>query len=279
MFFKYLLTLSIWSCCHSLINLRYIVAASILSNPSTHVTLTPGHEIALNCVVADYPDAEFTWHRIRHHGPPGTIDGREEQMLENPNKYIIDSNNLILKSPTMNDAGDYICRVREPIYNLMENQKVIPVRARPYIYDFDLEFSTTRSAIVEEGNQLKLVCNVVDDEKLVITWQMSKYEEDDMNEVHSGEDGISIETYNATSKALIIDKLTKDHRRFYRCNVTNGITDNSKVILIRVKDKYTVIWPTVGIFIELAILLGVIFVVDSRKVEPDLETPESKIDI
>lgn len=264
------------------------MASSIVSEPAAHVALTPGREISLKCEVADFPEVTFTWHRrarkFRTTDTEEEVKQHEEAVTNKENKYEVSNNNLVLKSPNLSDIGEYICRASGPtnvVGELLEHEKVIQVRPRPHIYEFDLESSTTRSAVVEEGTTMRLVCNVKDDSvdslKLTITWQMSKYDENDMNDIHSGEEGIRIESYNLTSHALIIDKLSKDHRRFYRCNVTNGITDNSKVILIRVKNKYTVIWPTVGIVIELVILLGVIFVVDSRKVEPDLEKPNRKI--
>lgn len=258
------------------------VQALPITVESNQVALTPGHEILLRCNIAEYPDEQFNWFRIKHYSskevPP--IEGKlEEELKPNDDRFIVNNNVIIIKSPTFNDVGDYYCRVKNP-RDGMETEKMITVRAKPYIYEFDLESSTFRSATIEEGKSLKLICNVIDDytpeSKIKISWQMSKYDENDMNDVISGEDGIRLEMYNSTSNALIIDRVTKDHRKFYKCQVSNGITDNNKVILIRVKDKYTVIWPTVGIVIELVILIGVIIIVENRKVEPDKDTYDRK---
>lgn len=258
------------------------VQALPITVESNQVALTPGHEILLRCNIAEYPDEQFNWFRIKHYSskevPP--IEGKlEEELKPNDDRFIVNNNVIIIKSPTFNDVGDYYCRVKNP-RDGMETEKMITVRAKPYIYEFDLESSTFRSATIEEGKSLKLICNVIDDytpeSKIKISWQMSKYDENDMNDVISGEDGIRLEMYNSTSNALIIDRVSKDHRKFYKCQVSNGITDNNKVILIRVKDKYTVIWPTVGIVIELVILIGVIIIVENRKVEPDKDTYDRK---
>lgn len=257
-------------------------AASPITVEANQVALTPGHEIVLRCNIAEYPSEQFSWFRVRQYSnkdlPPP--EGRlEEELKQTDDRFIINNNNIIIKSPTFQDVGDYYCRVKNPRDD-MESEKMIIVRAKPYIYEFDLESSTLRSANIEEGESLKLICNVIDDytpeSKIKISWHMSKYDENDMNDVISGEDGIRLETYNSTSNALIIDRVTKDHRKFYKCQASNGITDSSKVILIRVKDKYTVIWPTVGIVIEIVILIGVIIVVENRKVEPDKEIYDRK---
>lgn len=259
-----------------------LVQASPITVESNQVALTPGHEILLRCNIAEYPDEQFNWFRIKHYSIkeiPPIEEKLEEELKQNDDRFIINNNVIIIKSPTFNDVGDYYCRVKNP-RDGMETEKMITVRAKPYIYEFDLESSTFRSATIEEGKSLKLICNVIDDytpeSKIKISWQMSKYDENDMNDVISGEDGVRLEMYNSTSNALIIDRVTKDHRKFYKCQVSNGITDNNKVILIRVKDKYTVIWPTVGIVIELVILIGVIIVVENRKVEPDKDTYDRK---
>lgn len=254
----------------------HFVLGSPITVEANQVALTPGHEFALKCNIAEYPDEKFLWFRVRQYSnkeqPPIETKGMEEELKQGDDRYIIQNNAIIIKSPTLADVGDYYCRVKNPREDL-ESEKMILVRARPYIADFQIDSSTTKSAIVQEGKQLKLFCNIIDDfaldSNLKVSWHMSKFDEIDMNDVINGEDGIRLESYNSTSHALIIDKVTKDHRRFYKCQVTNGIADNSKVILIRVKDKYTVLWPTFGIFIELVILIGVIVIVENRKVEPD----------
>lgn len=260
----------------------HYVAGSPITVEANQVALTPGHEIVLKCNIAEYPNAQFAWFRMRQYSSRETQPQErvEEELKQNNDRYIINNNVIILKSPTFLDVGDYYCRVKERSDD-MEYQKMISVRAKPYIHEFDLESSTYRSAVIEEGKSLKLPCNVIDDyspeSNIRISWHMSKFDENDMNDVISGEDGIKTEIYNSTSQALIIDRVTKDHRRFYKCQVSNGITDNNKVILIRVKDKYTFLWPTVGIVIELVVLIAVIIIVENRKVEPDKVTYDRKL--
>lgn len=278
---KSCLTLLVWC---SFVHLLHSTSldASIVSEPDANIALTPGHEITLKCTAADYPEIQFSWHR-RRRLTTGQIE-EEEQISNKDKKFIINNGALILKSPTLNDVGDYYCRVTEMRQGMIDNEKMISIRAKPFIIDFDLPTFTGRSAVVVSGEQLKLYCTVFDEfatpGQLSIKWQMSKYDEnEDMNEVQTGEDGIKVERFNETSIALIIDKVTQDHRRHYKCNATNGITDNGKVIYIRVRDKYTTIGPAVAILFELVILLGIIFFSNSRKVEPDKDLYESKVNM
>lgn len=267
---------------HSPLKSGLYVSGLPITVEANQVALTPGHEFILKCKIPEYPDEKFSWFRIKHYSKKDMeqsilsntpLPSREEELKQVNNKYIIQDNAIIIKSPTFDDVGDYYCRVKNPRDDLESSEKMITVRARPFIYDFDIESSTTKSAIVEEGSSLTIPCNVVDDfapnSDIRVTWQMAKYDENDMNDVINGEDGIKTISYNATSHALIIDKVRGEHRRYYKCQVTNNITDNNKIILIRVKNKYTALWPTFGIVLELVILIGVICIVENRKVEPD----------
>lgn len=255
-----------------------VVTGSPIIVEANQVALTPGHEIILSCNLPEYPRQEFTWHRSKLI-PNKYSTLPEETMKSEKDRYIIQDNSLILKKPNYNDVGDYICRVKDPAEGV-ETEKKIIVRARPYIQDFELEGATYRSAVIEEGSSLKIICNVIDEyvplTDINVKWTMSKFEETATDEIVDGDQGIRFESYNTTSNALIIDKVTKDHRSFFRCHASNGLTDNSKVIFIRVKDKYTFIWPSLGILFELIILLVVIFVVENRKVEPDKEVYDHK---
>lgn len=252
----------------------YYVSGSPITAAANKVTLTPGQEIALRCNIIEYPEAKFAWFRRKVYPYSEMKFGEGQEELDASDaRYTISNNAMIIKSSTLADTGDYFCKVQGNLEGVTEPEKMISVRPKPYIFDFDLESSTYKSAVVEEGKPLKISCNVIDDyfspDMINISWHMSKYEENDMNDINSGEDGIRVEMNNKTSSDLIIDQVTKDHRRLYKCQVSNGVTENSKTILIRVKNKYTVIWPAVGIVIELVILIGIICVVENRKVEPD----------
>lgn len=255
-----------------------LVTGSPIIVEANEVALTPGHTLILTCNLTDYPNAEFTWHRTRL-SPNNKKTFNEEDMVNKKERYIVQNNVLTLKSPNFNDVADYYCRVRNPPGEIEEMQKRIMVRARPYIQDFDLKDSTYRSAAVEEGQPLKIVCNVVDEFALLsdikLNWTTSRFEESVTDQIQE-EEGIRTEVYNQTSLGLIIDNVTKDHRRFFKCHASNGITDNEKVILIRVKDKYSVVWPSLGILCEFLILLIVICIVENRRVEPDKEVYDHK---
>jgi hypothetical protein len=257
-------------------HLGHYVSGSPITAAANKVTLLPGHEIALRCNILEHPEASFKWYKRKVYPLSEMRQAAEEERVELTSKdprYLISKDVMIIKSSTLEDVGDYFCQVEEQFGDVAEREKMISVRLKPMIQEFDLKSSTFKSAIVEVGQPLKISCNVVDDyfspESLNITWHMSKYDENDMNDIHSGEDDLEIVPNNRTSLDLRIGKVTEDHRRLYKCHVSNGVTENSKSILIRVKNKYTVIWPAVGIVIELVILIGVIIVVENRRVEPD----------
>lgn len=256
----------------------FLFASAQASHPiqveQNKIALTQGHEIALRCNIKDHPEAQFLWHRKRIYrvNDQGPHDNDEHEISHTNDRFIVRNDVLIIKSPTLDDVGDYRCTVTNPQGD-MDTDAIIMVRAKPYIHEFDVRGNTLKSANFDEGESLKIVCDIIDDyvpeNQIKITWLAYKFDENDANEIISGENGIEIDYNNATSRALSINKLTKDHRRFYKCHVNNGIVENSKTIYIRVKDKYILLWPTVGIVIELVILIGVICVVENRKVEPD----------
>lgn len=309
MFTIQLSALCLWCHCYQIIIGPILAFASPITVEANQVALIPGREIVLRCNVTEYPELEFIWLRQRIYpkgeiAPPKNdpivlnphSEGEQHTGLEDQDfhqnqqheqikpsttsnnesggsKIIVGHNAIVLRSPTYEDVGDYFCRVKGNI-ELLEKEKRILVRAQPYIHDFQIESSTLLSASVEEGKPLKIPCNVEEDfepdKNVRIEWRVSKFDDDmDSDEVVHGEDGIRIEHYNETSQALVFDKVTKEHRKFYKCQVSNGITKNSKTIFIRVKNKHTAIWPTVGIVLELLILIGVICVVENRKIEPD----------
>lgn len=282
--FLHLLTLSLDQTHHQYGGGLYVAgaaAAADIKTQQTQIALTPGHEISLRCDMDGYPNANFTWSRVRQYPIKSKYfrspDRAQPEELKPTNDQIIVNNNiLVLKSPSYSDVGNYFCKLTDQD----DQVGTISVRARPYILDFNLDSSTLKSAVIEEGTSLKIPCIVSDEyepeSKLKVKWYSSKYEEDDMNEVNPDEDGIKVETLGETNSVLVIDRITKDHRRYYKCHVENGVTENSKTILIRVKDKYTAIWPAVGIVIEIVILIGVIFIVENRKVEPDKEVYDRK---
>jgi hypothetical protein len=258
-------------------HLGHYVSGSPITAAANKVTLTPGQEIALRCNIEEHPEASFTWYKHKVYPLSERRSqqdrGEREELTAKDQRYSISKNVMIIKSSTLDDVGDYFCRVEGQFDDVAEVEKMISVRLKPIIQEFDLKASTFKSAIVEEGQPLKISCDVVDDyfppDSLNISWHMSKYDENDMNDIQSGEDDFELVKNSDTSLDLKIGRVTKDHRRLYKCQASNGVTENSKSILIRVKNKYTVIWPAVGIVIELVILIGVIIVVENRRVEPD----------
>lgn len=257
-------------------HLGYYVSGSPITAAANKLALTPGQEIALRCNIMEYPDAQFIWFRRRVYPSSESTshDDIKERLDAKDERFTISNNVLVIKQSTLSDVGDYYCQVQGQLgQSVAEEEKMISVRPKPYIREFELEQSTPKSAVVEEGRALNISCNVIDEyftpDMINISWHMSRYDDSDMNDVNSGEDGIRVESSSRTNSDLIIDQITNDHRRLYKCQVSNGVTENSKTIYIRVKNKYTVIWPAVGIVIELVILIGVIIVVENRKVEPD----------
>lgn len=179
---------------------------------------------------------------------------------------------LILHKPTVEQAGNYICRLRLEDYpeNTVHGESFqFKVRMQPYIEDFSSETSHSgESKIVYLGERLELNCNVVVEFRrgnLTITWSRSTNPNslEKLTELPSSrwqDRNITIETISNRRKRLVIKSVGYEHRGYYVCEADNQVAEKGrKVLYIRVKDVYSWLWPLFGIMSELFILFLCIY--------------------
>ena len=57
--------------------------------------------------------------------------------------------------------------------------------------------------------------------------------------------------YNAT---VLITNITFDNAGFYQCSLSNGFSNLTKGVRVRVRDNMEILWPAVGIMVQLVII-------------------------
>lgn len=208
----------------------------------------------------------------------------------------IHNERLILVKPTYEHAGDYVCRGLsrdEPSKVDDKEFSIIKVRTQPYIRDFGVEMSHTGNSVTKlDGERFELDCSVPSEYgKVNITWLRSQAADshDSMIELHElpaggaqatnsdpfqpstftahGEQSIIVESNElGRGKKLVIESVRHEHRGYYTCMVSNGVTEPTKrEIYLRVKDKLAPLWPLIGIVTEVFILLTIIQIWETQR--------------
>lgn len=202
----------------------------------------------------------------------------------------IQNDRLSIPNVTEDAAGDYYCRgLREDKRGFNPAEwAMIKVRPLPQILDFGPETSHTGlSTAITLGDRLELTCTTSNQTIPVnVTWYRSITPDDDQNlsslepqvpEIEPQEryelmttadpfpvtfdnPSITVKRLNHTTKRLVIDSVTYAHRNYYVCVADNGVSETRKAIFVRVKDKYTVLWPSLGIVTLLFVLFTIIYV-------------------
>lgn len=121
-----------------------------------------------------------------------------------------------------------------------------------------------------EGDPLTLSCKAYGVPVPEITW----FKNDEP--LNISDPRISLEPLeNVTNAKLIIQNLNFDDRAEYTCFATNGISNATMMVLVRVKDKLAALWPFLGICVEVAVLCAIIFIYEKKRVKPDFEESDT----
>lgn len=75
--------------------------------------------------------------------------------------------------------------------------------------------------------------------------------------------------------AIQINSISQSDRDTYRCVASNGVQEHSEIITLRVKDKLSYIWPSIGIVCEVVILVLIILIFEKRGVKPEYEESDN----
>uniref|UniRef100_A0A6M2CUD2 Putative immunoglobulin like protein n=1 Tax=Rhipicephalus microplus TaxID=6941 RepID=A0A6M2CUD2_RHIMP len=217
--------------------------------PGKGIILDPrSHTLALQCNYTEDLAKIIIWRKDN------------QDLPEKEGKYnIISNNTLVINDPGYEDAGNYMCIVQ----GVGENATIV-VRANVSIE------VTEASKNQVEGDPLTLSCKAAGAPTPVVTWLK------DDEPLNISDPRISLEPINNVSDAkLIIQDLNFDDRAQYTCVASNGISNETMTVLVRVKDKLAALWPFLGICVEVAVLCAIIFIYEKKRVKPDFEESDT----
>ncbi|XP_037562933.1 neuroplastin [Dermacentor silvarum] len=210
---------------------------------------TKSHTLALQCNYTDDPSKEILWYK----------DG--SRLSSEDKKYSInsDSNTLEVNDPGYLDTGNYTCVV----VGTEENATIVVQT------NVSIEYAESSKNQVE-GDPLTLSCKASGVPTPVVTW----FKDDEP--LNISDPRVTLEPINNVSDAkLVIQDLNFDDRAQYTCVASNGISNETMTVLVRVKDKLAALWPFLGICVEVAVLCAIIFIYEKKRVKPDFEESDT----
>lgn len=210
---------------------------------------TKSHTLALQCNYTDDPSKKILWYK------DGGVLSNEDK------KYSInsDSNTLEVNDPGYPDTGNYTCVV----VGTDENATIVVQT------NVSIEYAESSKNQVE-GDPLTLSCKAFGVPIPVVTW----FKDDEP--LNISDPRVTLEPINNVSDAkLVIQDLNFDDRAQYTCVASNGISNETMTVLVRVKDKLAALWPFLGICVEVAVLCAIIFIYEKKRVKPDFEESDT----
>ncbi|CAG2168399.1 unnamed protein product [Oppiella nova] len=135
------------------------------------------------------------------------------------------------------DVGNWRCQSPRNAQAFM----IITVRSKAWLYPWD-EYKSTNylSTTLVEGQAFHQKCQVIDGytRDATVHWYM----------------------YNE-------NKVVPSDRYYYVCMAINGISATNNTIFLRVKGKWSALWPFIGIVSEFVILFAIIYITERYKVD------------
>ncbi|CAL8080190.1 unnamed protein product [Calicophoron daubneyi] len=78
-------------------------------------------------------------------------------------------------------------------------------------------------------------------------------------------DRVRFETQNLPNDRLVFDPIAPEDRAVYSCFVVSPMGNTTGAMFLRVKDRWAVLWPFIGILLEVAVLFIVIVIYEIRR--------------
>ncbi|CAN8011314.1 unnamed protein product [Ixodes pacificus] len=218
--------------------------------PGKGILLDPrSKSLVLQCNSTENPGLEIIWFKDNK-----KLSADEPRYSQNS-----DTNTLVINDPTYADTGNYTCAVVDGGDNA-----TIVVQT-----NVTIEVSEISKNQVE-GDPLTLSCKAFGVPVPEVTW----FKNDEP--LNISDPRISLEPLdNVTNAKLVIQNLNFDDRAEYTCFATNGISNATMMVLVRVKDKLAALWPFLGICVEVAVLCAIIFIYEKKRVKPDFEESDT----
>lgn len=171
-----------------------------------------------------------------------------------PDKYIITDSTLNITRVGRNDVGDYVCYDGNTRANYTVQLFMKPTFTKPL----------PRSLNMAEGDEMILFCNTFGWPLPTVNWIRSNPETNFLQPLTANVT-LADARIVANGSMLTITPATKADYMLYTCVSTNDIGAVNSTSLVRVKGKYTAIWPFMGIVVQAIILVVIIMVFEKKK--------------
>uniref|UniRef100_L7MBI1 Putative secreted peptide n=1 Tax=Rhipicephalus pulchellus TaxID=72859 RepID=L7MBI1_RHIPC len=219
--------------------------------PGKGIILDPkSHTLVLQCNYTEEHEKEmgFVWRK--NDSKPLTEEGKKYSIIDN-------TKTLVINDPGYDDAGNYTCSIGD------ENATIV--------VQMNVSIEVTEGSKNQvEGDPLTLSCKAMGVPTPVVTW----FKDDEP--LNISDPRITLEPLGDVSDAkLVIQDLNFDDRAQYTCVASNGISNETMTVLVRVKDKLAALWPFLGICVEVAVLCAIIFIYEKKRVKPDFEESDA----
>lgn len=201
----------------------------------------------IECKSSD-PDVPLTWSK------DGTdlVNGKQSLNEDDVDDLEVKNNQVVLLSADPILAGEYICTA-----DLGTDTKSVS----QYIVG-ELDVFTPKSIKVSEGEDGHMECRVRSISEAPITWLVNGTEIQPNDKYIINEKEISSTESDEVISTLTIKKVTLEDGRptNYTCSVTNMVDDESREIILRIRDRLAALWPFIGIVSEVVILIVIILI-------------------
>jgi len=224
--------------------------AMVTLMPVDFVASKLGQQAELRCVPTQPVNEDLRWYR------------KGNSLTDQPDltKYEFSRQNssIVIKSIVDDDLGDYQCELGDD-----------DLRANVTLYSVPFT-REGRSINAYTGNTVSVLCRSKGwPQPLVSAW----YQLDRL----VVPDGVKFTVNNDTMQdgLLTVTELKGVEYGIYTCVTTNRFGSANSTTLVRVKSRTEVIWPILGIIIQLAIL-GIIIFFYERKKKKEMEVEKQR---
>lgn len=172
------------------------------------------------------------------------------------NRFEESSKGLTISDPKRTDAGVY-----KAVYNITAGNSSprnftceVILEADPFVLSFE------KSKNLIEEDKLELQCKVYGYPPSTVSWFKDGKELNDSRATTSDLEGHK-------NARLVIEKVNFEDAGDYNCTAYSSElkSSDSKVIVVRVKDKLAALWPFLGIVAEVLVLCFIIFIYEKRR--------------